>query len=125
MQALIFEPQDLAHLAVNFLSLAVPLVTVHHLLGRKMRAITVANVLKLDAVYYAGVTLMVGFWLSISSDAAALSDWALFAASYISLVAIEPLLTLGLTVGVARLRQHRWLAACIDEGMLQRAAPAA
>ena len=35
-----------------------------------MQGISVANVLKLDAVYYAGVTLMVGFWLSISNDAA-------------------------------------------------------
>lgn len=35
----------------------------------------------LDAVYYAGVTLMVGFWLSISNDAAPVADWALFAAS--------------------------------------------
>ena len=125
VQALVFEPQDMAHLAVNFLSLAVPLVTVHHTLGKKMQGISVANVLKLDAVYYAGVTLMVGFWLSISSDAAALSDWGLFAASYISLVAVEPLLTIGLTVGVTRLRKSRWLAACIDEGMLQRVAPAA
>lgn len=125
MQALVFEPQDLAHLAVNFLSLAVPLFAVYHLLGKKMRAISVANVLKLDAVYYAGVTLMVGFWLSISSDAAALSDWGLFAASYISLVVIEPLLTLGLTMGASRLRRSRWLAACIDEGMLQRVPRAA
>ena len=90
VQALVFEPQDMAHLAVNFLSLAVPLVTVHHTLGKKMQGISVANVLKLDAVYYAGVTLMVGFWLSISNDAAPVADWALFAASYTSLVAVEP-----------------------------------
>ena len=125
MQALVFEPQDLAHLAINFLSLAVPLVTVHHTLGKKMQGINVANVLQLDAVYYAGVTLMVGFWLSISSDAAPVADWALFAASYVSLVAIEPLLTIGLVALVGHLRGSRWLAACIDEGLLRRAAPAA
>ena len=125
MQALVFEPQDLAHLAINFLSLAVPLVTVHHTLGKKMQGINVANVLQLDAVYYAGVTLMVGFWLSISSDAAPVADWALFAASYVSLVAIGPLLTIGLVALVGHLRGSRWLAACIDGGLLRRAAPAA
>lgn len=130
-QALVFEPQDLAHLAINFLSLAVPLFAVHHGLGKRMQRISVANVLKLDAVYYAGVTLMVGFWLSISSDVAPVADWALFAASYLSLVAVEPLLTIGISVAAARLRGRRWLAACIDERTLQRiaaphaAAPAA
>ncbi len=125
-QALVFEPQDLAHLAVNFLSLAVPLVAVHHGLGKRLERISIANVLKLDAMYYAGVTLMVGFWLSISSDPAPVADWALFAASYLSLVAVEPLLTIAITLGATRLRGRRWLAACIDEGTLQRiAAPRA
>ena len=128
VQAMVFEPQDMAHLAVNFLSLAVPLLTVHRTLGKKMQGINVANVLKLDAVYYAGVTLMVGFWLSISNDAAPVADWALFAASYTSLVAVEPLLTIGLVALAGRLRGsrvgQRLLAACIDEGLLRRAAPA-
>ena len=125
-QALVFEPQDLAHLAINFLSLAVPLVATHHALGRRMQGISVANVLKLDAMYYAGVTLMVGFWLSISSDAAPVADWALFAASYLSL---EPLLTIGLLLGAARLQRHvrgrRWLTACLDERALPRVAAVA
>ncbi|WP_311222120.1 MULTISPECIES: energy-coupling factor ABC transporter permease [unclassified Acidovorax] len=129
VQALVFEPQDLAHLAINFLSLAVPLVATHHALGRRMQGISVANVLKLDAAYYAGVTLMVGFWLSISSDAAPVADWALFAASYLSLVALEPLLTIGLLLGAARLQRHvrgrRWLTACLDERALPRVAAVA
>ena len=119
VQALVFEPQDMAHLAVNFLSLAVPLVTVHHTLGKRCRASTWPMCSKLDAVYYAGVTLMVGFWLSISNDAAPVADWALFAASYTSLVAMEPLLTIGLVALAGRLRGsrvgQRLLAACIDE----------
>ena len=78
VQALVFEPQDMAHLAVNFLSLAVPLVTVHHTLGKKMQGISVVNVLKLDAVYYAGVTLMVGFWLSMGTEPTPLANWAAF-----------------------------------------------
>lgn len=115
LQAVVFEPQDLVHLAVNFLSLAVPLVAVHHSLGKRMQGITIANVLKLDAMYYAGVTLMVGFWLSISSDPAPVADWGLFAASYLSLVVIEPFLTIGLVLLAGRWRNSRIADACLDE----------
>lgn len=120
-QALVFEPQDLAHLAVNFLSLAVPLMVVHHGMGKKMQGLSVANVLKLDAVYYTGVTLMVGFWLSISSVPAPVADWALFAASYASLVMIEPFMTMGLVMAGARLRTSRLAIVCLDERALQHA----
>lgn len=120
-QALVFEPQDLAHLSVNFLSLAVPLMVVHHGMGKKMQGLSVANVLKLDAVYYTGVTLMVGFWLSISSVPAPVADWALFAASYASLVMIEPFMTMGLVMAGARLRTSRLAIVCLDERALQHA----
>lgn len=123
-QAMVFEPQDLVHLAVNFLSLAVPLVAVHHTLGKKMQGLTIANVLKLDALYYTGVTLMVGFWLFISSNPAPVADWALFAASYVSLVAIEPFLTIGLVLAAGRIRKSRIATACLDERALQHVASA-
>lgn len=102
-QGLIFEPQDLAHLSVNFLSLAVPLVVLHHSMGKKVQSLSIANILKLDAVYYSGVTLMVGFWLSMSNVSTPVADWAMFAASYLSMVLIEPVVTIGLIglVGVA------------------------
>lgn len=121
VQGLVFEPQDLAHLSINFLSLAVPLMVTHHSLGKKMQGLSVANVLKLDAVYYAGVTLMVGFWLSISNVSAPVADWAMFAASYASLVMIEPFMTMGLVVLGARLRTNRLAVACLDERALQHA----
>lgn len=98
-QGLIFEPQDLAHLSVNFLSLAVPLVALHYSMGKKvqtLKKLSIANILKLDAVYYSGVTLMVGFWLSMSNVSTPVADWAMFAASYISMVLIEPVVTVGL-----------------------------
>ncbi|QTD46839.1 energy-coupling factor ABC transporter permease [Ottowia testudinis] len=120
LQALVFEPQDLVHLAVNFLSLAVPLLAVHHLLGKRLQRLTVANVLKLDAVYYAGVTLMVGFWLSISAAPAALEGWATFAASYLLLVLIEPVLTIALVIGGRRLQTSRWMTLALDEAWLSR-----
>lgn len=125
LQALVFDPLDLAHLAVNFLSLAVPLLALHHGLGQKLRSLSLAQVLKLDAVYYAGVTLMVGFWLSISQVAAPASGWALFAASYLAVVLAEPLLTIGLLLAAGRLRGSRLLRLCLDERALQRAGAAA
>lgn len=125
LQGLLFEPKDLAHLAVNFLSLAMPLLALHHSLGKKVQSLTLAHVLKLDAVYYAGVTLMVGFWLSISQVAAPVTGWALFAASYLSVVLVEPLLTIGLVLAAGRIRRSRVLRLCLDESMLQRVGAAA
>lgn len=96
LQGLIFEPQDLAHLSINFLSLAVPLVVLHHSMGKKVQDVRLTNVLKLDAVYYSGVTLMVGFWLFMGNGSTPVADWAMFAASYLSMVLIEPVVTIGL-----------------------------
>lgn len=97
LQGVLFEPLDLPHLAVNSLSLIVPLIAVHYTLGRKLRArdaaITWKNILKLDAMYYSGVTAMVGFWLAMSNAATSFTAWATFAASYLVIVACEPLLT--------------------------------
>jgi cobalt/nickel transport system permease protein len=111
-QGLLFEPQDLVHLSVNTLSLAVPLLALHHTLGRKLHSLTVAQVLKLDAAYYAGVTLMVGFWLSIGEVATPFIAWATFASSYLALVALEPLVTLGVLALVRRWRDTRAGALC-------------
>jgi ABC-type Co2+ transport system permease subunit len=121
LQALLFEPQDLVHLAVNFLSLAVPLLVLHHSLGAKLRSLSIAKVLQLDAVYYAGVTLMVGFWLACSQVSTPVADWARFAASYLSVVVIEPLLTMGLVLVAARARRSRVLGWCVDERLMQHA----
>lgn len=97
LQGVLFEPLDLPHLAVNSLSLIVPLIAVHYTLGRKLReqegVITWKNILKLDALYYSGVTAMVGFWLAMGEVATPMSAWATFAASYLVIVACEPPLT--------------------------------
>jgi cobalt/nickel transport system permease protein len=118
LQGLLFEPQDLVHLGVNALSLMVPLIVLHKTLGQRLNSasLNAAQILKLDGVYYAGVTLMVGFWLTQSSDAFALADWARFAASYLGVVALEPLFTLGLVRGVrGQAVLPRWATACLDE----------
>ena len=82
LQGLLFDPQDLVHLAVNALSLMVPLAVVHYGIGQRIgRQFSVANIVKLDALFYAGVTLMVGFWLLLGEQATPLAHWAQFAAS--------------------------------------------
>lgn len=94
VQGLLFEPTDLVHLGINFLSLALPLVAVHATLGKRLGSLSVRSILKLDAAYYSGVTLMVGFWLAIGEVATPVSAWAAFALSYAAVVAVEPLITL-------------------------------
>ncbi len=105
-QGLMFAPADLLHLGVNTLSLALPLVLVHATLGRRLQAararLDLRGILKLDAAFYSGVTLMVGFWLAIGEVATPLSAWLAFASSYAAIVAVEPLITLLLISAIAR-----------------------
>jgi cobalt/nickel transport system permease protein len=116
LQGLLFEPQDLVHLAVNTLSLVVPLIALHHTLGKRLKAsLSVPTILKLDAAYYAGVTAMVGFWLMNGVGETALADWARFAASYLSIVALEPLFTVLIVSGVHAVRHAAWARTCFDE----------
>lgn len=118
LQGLLFEPADLAHLAVNSLSLILPLVAVHYTLGRKLRETTNdqqirwRTILKLDAMYYGGVTAMVGFWLLASDVVTPFAAWATFAASYLAVVAIEPLFTYA-TLRLLKRNAHRpWVRFC-------------
>jgi ABC-type Co2+ transport system permease subunit len=109
LQGVLFEPTDLVHLGVNFLSLAVPLVALHATLGRRRAAAAaprVQSVLKLDAAYYAGVAAMVGFWLAIGEVATPFAAWASFAAAYLPVVLIEPVLTVAV-VRVLQSQAHR------------------
>lgn len=98
-QGLLFEPTDLVHLGVNSLSLMLPLLAVHGLAGAQMfnkslgARVSLARILKLDAMYYTGVTGMVGFWLMVGEVATPFTAWAHFALSYLALVALEPVFT--------------------------------
>lgn len=113
-QGLLFAPSDLLHLGVNTLSLAVPLCVVHAAFGQRLGSLDLKTILKLDAVYYSGVTLMVGFWLSLAEFATPLAAWAAFAASYASIVIAEPLLTLAIVKGLARWPDSRALHYCFN-----------
>lgn len=116
LQGLIFAPADLVHLAVNSLSLILPLIAVHFTLGRKLReqseSLRWQQIVKLDASYYAGVTAMVGFWLSMSEVATPVSAWASFAASYLVVIAAETLLTYAFVNLIKRQAKHPVLDLC-------------
>lgn len=114
LQGLLFVPTDLLHLGVNTLSLAVPLCLVHAAFGKQLTNLSVVTVLKLDAAYYSGVTLMVGFWLSLGEVPTPLSAWAAFAVSYAAVVVAEPLFTLALVKGLARWRESAAVRYCFD-----------
>jgi len=109
LQGILFEPTDLPHLAVNSLSLIVPLIGVHYAAGRRLfddsfkKRLSWSAILKLDGIYYAGVTSMVGFWLFIGEVETPFSAWLSFATSYLAVVAVEPFITL-LTIKV--LKRH-------------------
>ncbi len=116
-QGLVFEPQDLYHLGVNSLSLMIPLITVHYAMGKRYFDKSVGdrlrwiNIVKLDAMYYAGVTGMVGFWLMIGEVETPFTAWLKFAASYLILVALEPFVSYGAV---------RLMKAYKDNGLIAR-----
>lgn len=105
-QGLIFNPTDLYHLGVNSLSLMMPLVFVHYLAGQRYfdqsltERISWGRIVKLDALYYTGVTGMVGFWLMVGDVATPFAAWASFAASYLVIIACEPLITYAVVKGL-------------------------
>lgn len=119
LQAVLFEPMDIVHLGVNSLSLIVPLIAVHYAFGKRFfaagderRTLDWKRIAAFDAAYYAGVTLMVAFWLFISDDPAPLADWALFALSYAPLVLLEPIFTWGALKGADRLAKNGAVRRC-------------
>lgn len=111
-QGLVFEPGDLYHLGVNSLSLMVPLVGLHYAAGRRYfdqsvsARLSWARIVKLDAMYYAGVTGMVGFWLMIGEVETPFTAWAAFASSYLALVVCEPLVTYAAVRGLKSIEDH-------------------
>src|SRR5207244_6248137 len=54
LQGLLFEPADLVHLAVNTLSLAVPLLALHATLVRSVSGVRVRMELRLDVNVHVG-----------------------------------------------------------------------
>jgi len=115
LQGLAFEPTDLVHLGVNSLSLMLPLIAVHYTLGQRVLAgaadarVSWRRIVQLDALYYSGVTAMVGFWLMIGETETPFGSWLAFAASYLVLVALEPVVTLAVVRGLKRIETAEWV----------------
>ena len=126
LQSLI-EPEDALHLGVNSLSLMLPLIAVHLTYGKRLTAATgaerfsLARVFRLDAVYYAGVSAMVGFWLMISNDAVPFADWARWALAYLPVFGLEALVTFTTVTVMARWRERKLLATWSELGRLNLA----
>ena len=116
LQGVLFDPQDLGHLAVNSLSLIVPLIAVHYTMGKALLAkgadVKWSQILKIDAAYYSGVTLMVGFWLAFGTVATPISAWATFAASYLVIVVCEPVFTYATLRLLNKHGDKRWVQTC-------------
>jgi ABC-type Co2+ transport system permease subunit len=115
-QGLLFAPWDLPHLAVNSLSLMVPLIVVHYTRGQVALAKGVSNIswkdlVKLDAMYYSGVALMVGFWL-LGESATTFAAWGQFALSYMAVVALEPVVTLTAVFGLRQYGDNAVMRKC-------------
>ncbi|MHB1104638.1 MAG: energy-coupling factor ABC transporter permease [Devosia sp.] len=120
-QGLVFEPQDLVHLGVNSLSLMLPLIVAHRLVGQRFfasedkLAVRWATVVRFDAVYYTGVVAMVGFWLALGDVPTPLIQWAIFAISYLPLVLVEPVFTWGIVKLAHRNRRRLGAATTVAD----------
>ena len=111
-QGLVFAPTDLAHLAVNSLSLIVPLFAVHHFKGKQIEAgakVNLKTLIQLDAIFYSGVALMVGFWL-IGSGATTVAAWMTFVVAYLPVVIVEPVFTLAIITLAKRFEASNLIA---------------
>lgn len=112
LQAFLFEPGDIPHLGVNALSLMVPMIAAHYSLGRRLfdanlrDRFSLGKVLRIDAVYYAGVSAMVGFWLMISNDSFAVADWATWVAAYFPVFVAEAVITFSVVSLIKGLRSN-------------------
>jgi len=113
IQGLLFSPWDMVHLGVNALSLMVPLIALHYTVGKALfdtsvrQRLSWSKIVKLDAVYYTGVTGMVGFWLWFGGTETAFADWAAFASTYLAVVALEPVLTWGIVSGLKKVQDRK------------------
>jgi len=115
LQGVLFDPMDLPHLAVNSLSLIIPLISVHYTLGRALRSgtvLTIQQLVKMDALYYAGVTTMVGFWIMFGEVATPFAAWLAFASSYVAIVVLEPVVTYALVKVLSKHGSNRFVNTC-------------
>jgi len=123
-QGIAFDPGDLVHLGVNSLTLMLPLITTHYVSGRQYfqealsKRLSWFNIVKLDAIYYVGVSGMVGFWLLVGDVATPFASWATFMASYMALVVLEPVVTFAAVKGLKAFEDTKIVARLTSVGSL-------
>ncbi len=102
LQGFFFEPADLPMYAVNVTTLLVPLFAIHLLAERIIPAGTAyvdlryRDVLKLSLTYQGGIVAWVAFWVIYGEGLGAHNASAIlsFAAAYMLVVVVEPLVDL-------------------------------
>lgn len=115
LQGTLFEHQDLIHLGVNSLSLMLPLIATHAVIGKRFLAkrgnqtsVNWREVVRFDGLYYSGVVAMVGFWLLNGNEVTPLVQWGAFAVSYLPLALLEPVLTVTLIKVIKEAPKATW-----------------
>lgn len=118
LQGWVFEPANLTHLAVNALTLILPLLLVHYTLGRTLRTTTYGHhlsrgmIFKLNAGYYGGAAALAAMWLLAREPAAPLPAWPGFALSCLIVVTLESVFTIAVIRLLKRLEHIRWVNGC-------------
>jgi ABC-type Co2+ transport system permease subunit len=103
-QGLLFAPADLPQYGMNVTSLLVPLLAISTLANRIIPAntaytdVSYKQALKLSTAYQGGVIAWVAFWAFYGAgfNAETMVSVATFGAAYISVIAIEPVIDLGI-----------------------------
>lgn len=95
IQGTLLDAHHLPQLALSGLALLVPLIAVHFTLGRKLGTLTNGHhicwrsLLKLDAMYYAGVTGIAGVWLLMTEATLPFAALGMFATVCFAIAALE------------------------------------
>ena len=95
IQGTLIDTNNFTQLALSCLALLLPLIAVHFTLGRKLGTMTNGHhicwrsLLKLDAMYYAGVTGIAGLWLLMTAATIPFAAWGMFAAACFAIAALE------------------------------------
>ncbi len=114
-QGLFFAPADLPQYGMNVTTLLVPLLAVSAVARRVIPANTAykdlsyRQVLALSTAYQGGVVAWVGFWAVYGQGFGAenLTQVSAFAAAYLSVIVIEPVLDLAILAAAKALYQFR------------------
>lgn len=115
LQGLFFEPTDLPMFTVNITTLLAPLLVLTVLARRIVPAGTAyvdldyTQVLKMSLTYQGGIVAWVAFWVLYGQGVGVenMAQIATFAAAYMLVVVLEPLLDLAVLAGAKTLRRYK------------------